>query len=122
MPKTDHTYWLIAKRGMLCRCPHCGKGKLYKGYLKQVDSCLSCGAPLGEIRADDGPAWLTMFLLGAIVSPLIFFLIRYALWPDWVSMVIVIVTTIILTLVLLPPIKGLFIAIIWRNSHSTKKH
>ena len=54
-------------RGFLQRCPNCGKGHLFRAYLKQVDSCADCGEPFGHIRADDGPAWLTILITGHVV-------------------------------------------------------
>ena len=55
----------VIGRGLRQCCPACGRGKLFRTYLKQVDTCEVCGAPLGDIRADDGPAWLTVLTLGS---------------------------------------------------------
>ena len=60
------------RRGVAHRCPACGKGRLYRGYLKVEDSCEACGHALGDYRADDGPAYLTILLIGhLIVAPLL---------------------------------------------------
>ena len=47
-------------RGLLGRCPACGKGKIFNGFLKVVAECTVCGAPLGLARADDAPPRLTI--------------------------------------------------------------
>jgi len=43
--------WLAIRRGLACRCPNCGGGRLFASYLKQVDACAACGEPLGHIRS-----------------------------------------------------------------------
>lgn len=54
-------------RGFAGRCPHCGKGRLFRAYLKVVDHCESCGEELSHQRADDAPAYLTLLLVGHII-------------------------------------------------------
>ncbi len=54
------------RRAATGKCPNCGKGTLYKSYLKQVDRCSICSESYGQIRADDGPPWLTILLVGHI--------------------------------------------------------
>ena len=56
-------------RGFSGRCPNCGKSKLFRGYLKQVDACPVCGERWGHIRADDAPPWLTILIVGHIIIP-----------------------------------------------------
>ncbi len=52
------------------RCPHCGKGKLFRGFLKGVDRCDRCGEEYSHHRADDLPPYLTVFIVGHIVVAL----------------------------------------------------
>jgi len=54
--------WEAIKRGLKGKCPNCGKGQLFRAYLKPVDACSHCNAKLAELRADDGPAWLTILI------------------------------------------------------------
>ena len=49
-------------RGLRHRCPNCGEGKLYRGYLKIAPACDACGHDLSAYRADDGPAYFTILL------------------------------------------------------------
>lgn len=76
------------RAGLLCRCPNCGRGRLYAGYLKVVEKCAQCGFELRKHDAGDGPAVFVVLIVGAIVVGL-------ALWveidyqpPYWVHLVI----------------------------------
>jgi uncharacterized protein (DUF983 family) len=108
-------FWSVLKRGVLCRCPNCGKAGLFKKYLKQVEHCPECNEGFGQIQADDGPAWLTILIVGHLLVPFIVFvetaynmplLATFTIWPFLV---------LILTLAMLPSAKGAFIALIWRT-------
>ena len=99
--------------GMRCRCPKCGSGKLYTSYLKVQDVCPSCDLELHHQRADDAPPYFTMFIVGHLLVPLVFIVERNwqpALWMHaalWGPMAIV------LTLWLLPIVKGAIIGVQW---------
>jgi len=80
-------------RGLKCTCPACGTTKLFRGYLRVVDDCTHCGAPLGSVSADD-------------VVPGMFLLDRSYDLPDWIQAAIWVPVTTILALGLLRPIKG----------------
>ena len=62
--------WPAIIRAVSGRCPACGSGKFFKSYLRQVDRCSVCGESFGQIHADDGPAWLTIGMVGHIVVPM----------------------------------------------------
>jgi hypothetical protein len=51
-------------RGWRCRCPNCGAGPMMRGYLKVRDACPVCQQELFHHRADDGPAYLTILIVG----------------------------------------------------------
>ena len=100
------------KRGLLLRCPNCGHGKLYRKYLK-VQDCPACGHENSRYPADDAPPYFTILIIGhLVIAPMLFF--HFILtWPvGWV-----IATTLpaiaILTLVLLPRVKGAVIGAQW---------
>ena len=101
------------RRAVLGRCPNCGKGALYKSYLKQVDRCPVCGESYGQSHADDGPPWLTILLVGHVIVPLIFVVNSLALWPLWAEMSVWPALTALLALAVLPRAKGVFLAILW---------
>jgi uncharacterized protein (DUF983 family) len=109
--------------GLTLRCPKCGKGKLFKSYLKQNDFCPECGESYRQYRADDGPAWLTILLTGHIVVPLLVYLVKNDVMPYWAEIILMFSLTTALVLGLLPSAKGAFISVLWLTSptkHSAK--
>ncbi len=93
-------------RGLLCRCPSCGKTHLFNGYLRVVPECSNCHAPLGLARADDAPPYFTIFAVGHIIVPIMFMYDRATNPPIWLLTAIFVPLTLLLTLALLRPIKG----------------
>lgn len=55
------------KTGLACRCPRCGRGRLYKGFLALQDRCSACGLDYSQADSGDGPAVFIMLLLGAVI-------------------------------------------------------
>ena len=53
--------------GLLCRCPRCGKGKLFDGFLTLKFKCDTCGLDFGFADSGDGPAIFVIMIAGAIV-------------------------------------------------------
>ena len=58
-------------RGWRRRCPNCGAGPLLRGYLSVRESCPVCSEELHHHRADDGPAYLTILIVGHLMAPLL---------------------------------------------------
>jgi uncharacterized protein (DUF983 family) len=114
-PPARMSFALAALRGLTGRCPNCGKGHLFSSYLKQVLNCANCNDALGHIRADDGPAWLTIVIVGHILAPVMLFVVPAALWPEWVTLMFLPLLALALALLILPRAKGVFIAAIWRT-------
>lgn len=112
--KSKEPLGTVMMRGMIGRCPHCGQGKLFRGYLTQVEACSACSERFGHIRTDDGPAWLTILLAGHILIPLFAGILPYVNWPDWLILAVVLLLTLATTLLLLPRSKGVFIGLVWR--------
>src|SRR5712675_2380341 len=56
-----------ALRGLACKCPRCGRGRLYAGFLTLRPACEACGLDYGFIDAGDGPAIFIIMIAGAIV-------------------------------------------------------
>ena len=100
--------------GFRCRCPHCGRGALFRAYLKPADACGVCGEAFGQIRADDAPPYFTMIVVGHIVVSLILVVEMNIRPPLWVHMTIWPALTLTLTLGLLPLIKGALVGLMWR--------
>jgi uncharacterized protein (DUF983 family) len=105
-------------RGFFERCPNCGKGHLFRSYLKQVDACADCGEAYGHIRADDGPAWLTVMVTGHVVVALMMSVEALLTMPLWASISTFCVLSAGMVLGLLQRAKGIFIGLIWQMKAS----
>ena len=93
-------------RGLLGRCPACGKSHLFNGFLRVVAECTNCGAPLGLARADDAPPYITILITGHVVVPLLFMVDRMGEPSMLVMSAIFLPLTFFMALGLLRPIKG----------------
>lgn len=105
-------------RGLRCRCPSCGKGRILERYLTVRAACPVCGEAFHHHRADDGPAYLTILIVGHLMAPLI--LIVFNTWrPDPLVLALLFSTFCVsLSLFMLPRMKGMIVAIQWsRRMH-----
>ena len=102
-------------RGWRRKCPNCGAGPMLRGYLKVRDACPVCGEELHHHRADDGPAYLTILIVGHLLAPLL--MITYVKWrPEPLVMAVgFTIGTVALSLYLLPRLKGALVALQWAN-------
>ncbi len=101
------------KRGILCKCPNCGRGKLFHKFLKVADQCEICSEELRHQRADDAPAYLVILIVGHIVVPLALMVEKLYHPPHWLAFSIWIPLTLVLSLGLLQPIKGAIVGWQW---------
>ncbi|CUH53213.1 DUF983 domain-containing protein [Shimia sp. R11_0] len=105
-------------RGFRCKCPNCGEGPMLKGYLKVRDHCPVCKEEFHHHRADDGPAYLTILIVGHLLAPLLH--VAFVHWrPDpWILFTVFAVGCVGLSLYLLPRMKGCVVAFQWaRRMH-----
>lgn len=109
------TVWTTVKRGLRLRCPRCAEGRLLAGYLKPASSCSVCDEDFSELRADDGPAWATIILVGHLVSPSFVLFATPNETHRLIGFIFVLALMLSMTFFLLPRMKGLFMALIWRN-------
>ena len=102
-------------RGALCRCPHCGQGKMFRAYLKTVEQCKVCGEELSHHRADDFPPYIAITIVGHIIIFLMLHLdMTYHVQP--ITYVVTMVPlAIVLPLIMLPSIKGAIVGLQWAN-------
>lgn len=113
--KPKRSVWAAIKNGISGRCPNCGKGHLFKGYLKVQDSCSECGESFHHHRADDAPPYITMAIVGHLVVGGIFHLESSYQIEPMIHLYWAIPTMLILSLGLLRPIKGLIVGVQWAN-------
>jgi uncharacterized protein (DUF983 family) len=100
-------------RGAKQRCPKCGQGALYSSYLKVSDYCPVCGEALFHQRADDAPPYVTIAIVGHLVVAGIWS-VEDAYHPAaWVQAAIWLPVATLLSLFLLPPIKGALVGLQW---------
>jgi uncharacterized protein (DUF983 family) len=101
------------RRGAALKCPKCGKGQLFAKYLKAANTCPKCSEEIFHHRADDAPPYFTMLLIGHIVFPAIFLVERNFQPPLWLHFSVWIPLLVLLSLALLPVIKGAVIGLQW---------
>ena len=101
------------RRGWQRRCPNCGAGPMLSGYLKVRDTCPVCAEALNHHRADDGPAYLTILIVGHLMAPLLLFTFTHWRPEPLVLATVFSVGTVGLSLFLLPRLKGALIALQW---------
>ena len=105
--------WQAMWRGFICRCPHCGEGKLFNAYLKPVPSCSVCGEDLSHHRADDAPPYFTIVVVGHVVVPIMTAVFLATELSVMTHMLIWLPLTAVMSLALLQPIKGALIGLQW---------
>jgi uncharacterized protein (DUF983 family) len=98
-----------------CRCPRCGRGKLFNGVLSVAPRCTVCGLDVSQHDAGDGPAVLVILVLGAIVVGLAA-VVEFKLEPPfWVHIVLWVPATLGGAILLLRPLKAWLIAMQYRH-------
>jgi uncharacterized protein (DUF983 family) len=98
-------------RGLACKCPRCGRGRLYAGFLRLAAKCDACGLDYAFIDSGDGPAVFIIMIAGAIVvASALIVEIKYQP-PFWVHAVLWLPLTLAVTLWPLRAAKSLLIAL-----------
>jgi uncharacterized protein (DUF983 family) len=102
-----------ALRGFFGRCPACGKGKMFRKFLKVNDACPECGEELHHHRADDFPAYLVIVIVGHILVPIILAVETEFAPAYWIHAVLWGPAVLGMTLGLIQPVKGAVVAMQW---------
>ncbi len=100
-------------RGAALKCPACGLGFMFRRYLKVSDACPHCGEALHHQRADDAPPYFTIVIVGHIIVGLVLAVEMAYRPPLWVHAALWLPLTLILTLLVLPRVKGVLVALQW---------
>lgn len=100
-------------RGARGRCPRCGVGRLFSGFLKIADRCDHCGEELFHQRADDAPAYLTILVTGHIMVPVVLGVEEFFEPAIWVHLLLWMPLIPATCLSLLRPIKGGVVGLQW---------
>jgi len=112
-PTAKRPLWPAVRRGLCRKCPSCGTGPLMKGFLRVRDVCLGCGEDLSHHRADDGPAYLTILIVGHLMAPLLHVSFTMFRPEPLVLFAIFAVGCVSLSLFLLPRLKGGIVGFQW---------
>ncbi|KQP09916.1 hypothetical protein ASF28_01700 [Methylobacterium sp. Leaf99] len=101
--------------GLRGRCPHCGEGHMFDGFLTFRPSCEVCGQDFSGFNSGDGPAFFVMSIVGIVVVGL-------ALWMEityepaiWIHAVVAGTLSIGLSLAIIRPLKGVLAALQFAN-------
>lgn len=101
--------------GLGCKCPRCGQGALFKGYLALRERCEACGLDFAKADPGDGPAVFVIFIVGFIAVALAFIL-RFVLFaPIAVAFLISGGVAIALILGMIRPLKATLIALQYQH-------
>jgi uncharacterized protein (DUF983 family) len=103
------------KSGLAGKCPRCGRGNLFSGYLTVAPSCANCGLSFDFADAGDGAAWFVMLITGFVGVGSILAIEAAYQPPVWVHVLMAIPLIIVLPLALLRPIKGVLLAQQWKT-------
>ena len=101
--------------GLSGRCPRCGGGRLFDGFLELAPSCEACGLDYGFADAGDGPAVIVTLLAGFIVvGAALVVEVKYEP-PMWLHLAIFLPLTLVVCLGMLRPLKGILVSLQYRN-------
>lgn len=100
-------------RGIRGRCPRCGEARLFYRFLKPVANCPRCGQDWTHQQADDFPAYVSIFLTGHIMAPVIIGLVQETSLSLIALAAIIVPLMLALMISLIQPAKGAIIAMQW---------
>jgi len=109
----EKSVWTGLKRGLARRCPNCGEGRLFSGYLKVRSPCEVCRADNTIYPSDDLPPYLTILVVGHVLVPLFMWSDRAYAPPLWAQFAIWLPAAAAMSLALLPFTKGAAVGLCW---------
>jgi uncharacterized protein (DUF983 family) len=101
-------------RGLRLRCPRCGARTLFRAYLKLNQNCPACGADFSRSETADVAPYVTVMLITLLVAPSTAVLALHGASGGPAVLAASLVAAVILTLLLLPRVKGVLAALLWR--------
>ena len=100
-------------KGVKCRCPKCGEGKMFDKWLKVTPTCSSCGEELYHERAQDFPPYITITIVGHIVVTLLLVVEANFELSMNTHLMIWIPLAFVLSLLMMQPVKGGVVGMQW---------
>ena len=107
---TDYPRLSTLKTGLACRCPRCGKGALFTGYLTLRTECPECGLSYGFADPADGPAFFVMTAVGVVGMILLMAFDFIVHPPIWVHAVVTLPILVAMCMGCLRPFKAWLVA------------
>lgn len=107
-----------AGAAMRGRCPRCGEGNLFAGYLKLQPKCSACGLDYAFADSGDGPAFFVMSITGLVAVVVLALLVFGLGMVPGLALLLAIVVAGGLGGWLLRPAKGLLIGLQYKNDAS----
>ena len=105
-------YWLVIRRGLIRRCPKCGEGNIFTGYLRLIPECQECGESFRNIRSDDAAPWATVLFVGHLAAWIIAIMIKSDI--STLNLILVVLAFVLSVAGLtLPIMKGVFVNLNW---------
>ena len=101
------------RRGIARKCPSCGQGPLFKGYLAVEETCPACGNDNGQYPSDDFAPYVTIFLVLHLMVPFLIMADRTWDMSVWFEGAVALPIFLVATMVLLPFAKGGVIGFAW---------
>lgn len=100
-------------RGARGRCPNCGTGALFRGYIRKVDRCAHCDEDFTAIRPADGPAFFVLCFTCLLLIPAQLYVSTQ--YRDYVlaGLLVLVVAMVLVSVALLRPVKGAVIGLQW---------
>jgi uncharacterized protein (DUF983 family) len=103
------------KTGIAGKCPRCGRGKLFDGYLSVAKSCANCGLDYDFADGGDGAAWFVLLFVGIFgVGSILGVEVAYSP-PFWVHILLGIPLLVVMPMLLLRPVKGVLLCQQWKT-------
>jgi uncharacterized protein (DUF983 family) len=115
-PSSQKSIWTGLRRGVARRCPNCGVGRLFAGFLTIRSPCEICGNDNSIYPSDDFPPYLAIFITGHLVIPLFVWTDAAYQPPTWLEAAIWLPATAIMCTVLLPFMKGATVGLCWATN------
>jgi uncharacterized protein (DUF983 family) len=106
LPADRPSFWTMVGRGARNRCPICGEGKVFAGFLTIAPACGHCGTAFAHLHADDAPPYIVIFLVGHLLIPVVFLVEKTWMPPMWLHMVVWLPLFTIICTLALRPVKG----------------
>jgi uncharacterized protein (DUF983 family) len=101
------------RRGIARRCPACGEGPLFRGYLSVLPICPACGNDNEQYPSDDFAPYVTIFVVLHLMIPVLFMADRTWTMSAWFEGAIALPIFVAATLAILPFAKGGVIGVAW---------